>query len=262
MWKGDKYMNEKIKNVLWPLGFGILVIVIWQAGILHSLLGFKPFQLPVPEQIVKTLSMNFSKALTDTMITVSGALAGLALGCGIGFIVAVIATIFPKWGYTGLTVISAFNAIPIVALSPIMNRWFTSGFAQKVGVVSVVCMAAMAINAYRGLNDLKPFAKDLLESYAAPEKVIFFKLRMPNCLPSVLTALKINVAAAIMAAMISEYFAASTSGIGFGIKDNLRKGMMAMGWSYIVMAALVGIILYLGILLIERRAIKWHASQR
>ena len=255
-------MNEKIKNVLWPLGFGILVIVIWQAGILHSLLGFKPFQLPVPEQIVKTLSMNFSKALTDTMITVSGALAGLALGCGIGFIVAVIATIFPKWGYTGLTVISAFNAIPIVALSPIMNRWFTSGFAQKVGVVSVVCMAAMAINAYRGLNDLKPFAKDLLESYAAPEKVIFFKLRMPNCLPSVLTALKINVAAALVAAMLSDYVAASTSGIGFGIKDNLRKGMMAMGWSYIVMAALVGIILYLGILLIERRAIKWHASQR
>lgn len=255
-------MNEKVKNILWPLGFGILVIVIWQAGILHSLLGFKPFQLPVPEQIIKTLSVNFSKALTDTIITVSGALTGLVLGCAIGFIVAVIATIFPKWGYTGLAVISAFNAIPIVALSPIMNRWFTSGFAQKVGVVSVVCMAAMAINAYRGLNDLKPFAKDLLESYAAPEKVIFFKLRLPNCLPSILTALKINVAAAIMAAMISEYFAASTSGIGFGIKDNLRKGMMAMGWSYIVMAALVGIILYLGILLIERKAIKWHASQR
>lgn len=255
-------MNEKVKNILWPLGFGILVIVVWQAGILHSLLGFKPFQLPVPEQIVKTLSVNFPKALTDTLITVSGALTGLVLGCAIGFIVAVIATIFPKWGYTGLAVISAFNAIPIVALSPIMNRWFTSGFAQKVGVVSVVCMAAMAINAYRGLNDLKPFAKDLLESYAASEKVIFFKLRLPNCLPSVLTALKINVAAAIMAAMISEYFAASTSGIGFGIKDNLRKGMMAMGWSYIVMAALVGIILYLVILLIERKAIKWHASQR
>jgi NitT/TauT family transport system permease protein len=65
-----------------------------------------------------------------------------------------------------------------------------------------------------------------------------------------------------MAAMISEYFAASTSGLGFGVKDNLRKGMMAMGWSYIVMASLVGIILYLFIIVVERRAIKWHASQR
>jgi len=255
-------MTEKVKNVLWPMGFGILVIILWQVGVIHDALGFKPFQLPVPSQIIMTLQNNFPKALSDTMITVSGALVGLILGCAIGFMVAVIAVLFPKWGYTGLSVIAAINAIPIVALSPIMNRWFESGFAQKVGVVTVVCMAAMAINAYRGLNDLKPFAKDLLESYAASKRVIFFKLRLPNCLPNVLTALKINVAAAIMAAMISEYFAASTAGIGFGIKDNLRKGMMAMGWSYIVMAALVGIILYLAILLIERRTIKWHASQR
>ena len=255
-------MGEKIKNILWPLGFGILIIAIWELGFIHSALGFKPFQLPIPSQIVKTLQSNFSKAIYDTSVTVSGALVGMVLGCLIGFIVALIATQFPKWGYTGLTVISAFNAIPIVALSPIMNRWFTSGFAQKVGVVTVVCMAAMAINAYRGLNDLKPFAKDLLESYAASNKIIFFKLRLPNCLPSIFTALKINVAAAIMAAMISEYFASSTSGIGFGVKDNLRKGMMAMGWSYIVMAAVIGIVLYLVIILVERRAIKWHASQR
>jgi len=255
-------MKEKIKNVLWPLCFGILIITIWQLGFIHDALGFKSFQLPIPSQIISTLHDNFAKTLSDTLVTVSGALVGLILGCTIGFIVAVIATQFPKWGYTGLSVMAAFNAIPIVALSPIMNRWFSEGFSQKVGVVTVVCMAAMAINAYRGLNDLKPFAKDLLDSYAAPQRVIFLKLRLPNCLPSVLTALKINVASAIMAAMISEYFAASTSGIGFGVKDNLRKGMMAKGWSYIVMAALVGIILYLLVTLVERRAIKWHISQR
>lgn len=255
-------MAEKIKNLLWPLCFGILVITIWQLGYIHAALGFKPFQLPIPSQIITTLHDNFAKAMSDTGITVSAALTGLVLGCAIGFMVAVIATMFPKWGYTALSIIAAVNAIPIVALSPIMNRWFTNGFSQKVGVVTVVCLAAMSINAYRGLNDLKPFAKDLLESYAASEKVVFFKLRLPNCLPSVFTALKINVAAAIMAAMISEYFSASTSGIGFGVKDNLRKGMMAKGWSYIVMAAVVGIIIYLVVLLVERRAIRWHASQR
>lgn len=255
-------MSEKIKNALWPLSFGIMVIAVWQMGYIHSALGFEPFQLPIPSQIMTTLQNNFSKALSDTVVTVSGALAGLVLGCAIGFGVAVIATQFPKYGYTGLSVISAFNAIPIVALSPIMNRWFSDSFAQKVGVVTVVCMAAMAINAYHGLNNLKPFAKDLLESYAASERVIFFKLRLPNCLPNLLTALKINVAAAIMAAMISEYFTSSTSGIGFGVKDNLRKGMMAMGWSYIVVAALTGVILYLIVMLVERKAIRWHASQR
>jgi NitT/TauT family transport system permease protein len=255
-------MIEKIKNIMWPLSFGILVIAAWQAGLIHRALGFESFQLPLPSEVASTLHDNFSNAMYDTWVTVSGALAGLVLGCLIGFGVAVIATQFPKWGHTGLSVIAAFNAIPIVALSPIMNRWFSNGLAQKTGVVTVVCMAAMAINSYRGLNDLKPFAKDLMDSYAASGKVIFFKLRLPNCLPSVFTALKINITAALIAAMISEYFAASTSGIGFGIKDNLRKGMMAMGWSYIVMASIVGIVLYLIILLVERRAIRWHASQR
>ncbi|MFV0528543.1 MAG: ABC transporter permease [Lachnospiraceae bacterium] len=255
-------MAEKIKKIFWLVLVGAIFIAIWQGGLIHEALGFKPFQLPTPLQILETLSTNMSKALSDTFVTVSGALTGLLIGSLIGFGVAVIATMFPKWGYPGLSIISAFNAIPIVALSPIMNRWFEKGFGQKVGVVTIVCMAAMAINAYRGLTNLKPFALDLMDSYAASKKAIFFKLRFPNCLPSIFTALKINIASALMAAMISEYFAASTAGLGFGIKDNLRKGMMSMGWSYIVMASIAGIVLYLIISLVERRALHWHTSQR
>ncbi len=255
-------MANKIKSTLWPLSFGLLLLLIWQFGGFHALLDLKPFQLPVPTGIVTTLAKNITKALKDCGITVSGAMIGMVIGSGIGFLIAVIATIFPKWGYGGLIVVSAFNAIPIVALSPIMNRWFSTGMGQKIGVVTVVTMAAMAINAYRGLNDLKPFSLDLMKSYAANKRTIFVQLRLPNCLPSVFTALKINITSSMIAAIVSEYFATSTSGLGFGIKDNLRKAEMAMGWSYITIAAIAGIILYLIISMVERRAVKWHASQR
>ncbi len=255
-------MTNKIKGTLWPLSFGILLLLIWQFGGFHALLDLKPFQLPVPTGIVTTLAKNISKALKDCGITVSGALIGMIIGSAIGFLIAVVATIFPKWGYGGLIVVSAFNAIPIVALSPIMNRWFSTGMGQKIGVVTVVTMAAMAINAYRGLNDLKPFSLDLMKSYAANRRTVFVRLRLPNCLPSVFTALKINITSSMIAAIVSEYFATSTSGLGFGIKDNLRKAEMAMGWSYITIAAIAGIILYLIISMVERRAVKWHASQR
>ncbi len=255
-------MTNKIKGTLWPLSFGILLLLIWQFGGFHALLDLKPFQLPVPTGIATTLAKNISKALKDCGITVSGALIGMIIGSAIGFLIAVVATIFPKWGYGGLIVVSAFNAIPIVALSPIMNRWFSTGMGQKIGVVTVVTMAAMAINAYRGLNDLKPFSLDLMKSYAANRRTVFVRLRLPNCLPSVFTALKINITSSMIAAIVSEYFATSTSGLGFGIKDNLRKAEMAMGWSYITIAAIAGIILYLIISMVERRAVKWHASQR
>jgi NitT/TauT family transport system permease protein len=251
----------KTGKVLWPLAVGVAFLAVWQLGGIHALLHFKPFQLPVPLTILETVIDNLPKMLSDTWITASGALTGMIIGSLLGFLVAVIATMFPKWGYPGLTLVSLFNAIPIVALSPIMNRWFDDGFGQKVGVVTVVCMATMAINSYRGLNDLRPFTLDLMDSYAAPGSAKFFKLRLPNSLPSIFTALKINIANGLIAAMISEYFASSTAGLGFSIKDNLRKAMMAKGWSCIVMAALVGMLLYSVLTLVERRAVKWHASQ-
>jgi NitT/TauT family transport system permease protein len=255
-------MTERLEKILWPAAFGLAFLAAWQLRAFHLLLGLKPFQLPVPSEIVQALAANLPKALTDCGVTVSGAIAGMALGSFVGFLVALLATMFPNWGYGGLVVISAFNAIPIVALSPIMNRWFPTGVGQKIGVVTVVTMAAMAINAYHGLNDLKPFSLDLMRSYVAKRSEVFFKLRLPNCLPSVFTALKINITSAMIASIVSEYFASSTSGLGFGIKDNLRKAEMAMGWAYIAVASVVGIALYLIILAVERGATQWHAAQR
>ena len=259
--RGDE-MKRRLSHILWPITFGILFLMLWELGVFHKLLDLKPFQLPVPSQIAITLYQNLPKALRDAGITISGALSGLVIGSSIGFMIAVIATFFPKWGYGGMIVITAFNAVPIVALSPIMNSWFSTGMGQKIGVVSIVCMAAMAINAYSGMNRLMPYSIDLMHSVAADNWVIFRKLRLPNCLPNVFTALRINIAASIIAAIISEYFASSTAGLGFGIKDNLRKAEMAMGWSYIVTASIAGVVLYLIIILVERDVIKWHASQR
>jgi NitT/TauT family transport system permease protein len=254
--------REKIMRVFWPIGFGIAFLLLWEFGIFHNLLNLKPFQLPVPSEIAITLFENYEQAFSDMLITVTGALIGLVIGSFIGFCIAVVATIFPKWGFGGMILVTALNAVPIVALSPIMNLWFTTGMFQKIGVVTVVCMAAMAINAYYGMNDLKPFSLDLMHSSAASRWLIFKKLRLPNSLPNVFTALRINIASAIIAAIISEYFATSTAGLGFGIKDNLRKAEMAMGWSYIVVASVAGVTLYLFIVLVERDVIKWHASQR
>ncbi|HCB99858.1 MAG TPA: ABC transporter permease [Ruminococcaceae bacterium] len=258
-------MKSKRKN--WtdytlPIAFGVMIILLWQCKVFHALLGLQTYQLPLPTDIVSALSQNFGKTLSDCIVTISGAMIGLVIGSCIGFIFAVIATWFPKWGYGSIILISAINAIPLVALSPIMNLWFKTGMGQRIGVVTIVCMAAMTFNSYSGLSSIKPFSLDLMQMTAANKWTVFTKLRIPNSLPYIFTALKINIATSIMAAIISEYFATSTSGLGFGIKDNLRKAEMAMGWGYIVVASIVGVILYCVIVLIEHQAIKWHPSQR
>jgi NitT/TauT family transport system permease protein len=254
-------MPDKTKKLaaflLPPLLFGVVIIVLGETRLLHALLRVTEVQLPKTSSIMRVIFENFPKIVHDSQVTLRVFLAGLVIGCFAGFMVALFATVFPRWGVGGLTVISAFNAIPIVALSPIMRLWFSgSAFAAKTAVVAVVSMVAMSVNAYRGLTDLKPFALDLMESYAAQKSAIFFKLRLPNCLPYIFIALRINIAAAMIGVIISEYFAASVEGLGFVIRNSLRTTQLTTGWAYILVASVIGILFFMLVSFLEKKLMK------
>ena len=186
-------------------------------------------------------------------------LAGLVLGAVLGYLAAIGATVSPRFGKGGLTVISAFNAIPIVAMAPVIMNWTKdiSGKAEirstvaKIIVVTLMCMASMSINAHRGLNELKPFSLDLMKSYAASKKTVFFKLRLPNSIPYVFTALKVSVPASVITALVSEYFAEYRAGVGRQIRENILIAQYATAWAYITAACLIGIVFFVILLTAE-----------
>lgn len=242
--------------ILLPALFGILIVALWEAKFFHALLSVKVLQLPLPSRIAGVLAENYGKILADAASTMTTAVSGLTIGSLLGFLVAVSATFFPRWGYGGLTVLSAFNAIPVVALSPIMNVWFPTASSAKIAVVSIVCMVAMAVNAYRGMNDLRPFALDLLRSYAAGKGTVFFSLRLPNSVPYLFTGLRINVASAMIGAIVSEYFSSASKGLGYGIRNKLSTGQFPLGWAYIIGASVIGIALYMTVTAIEARTVR------
>ena len=164
----------------------------------------------------------------------------------------------------GLTIISAFNAIPIVALAPVINNWTRDvsndvsvrSTLAKIIVVTISCTAAMSVNAFRGLTELKPFSEDLMTSYAAPKIVVFTKLRLPNSLPYVFTALRVSVPASVIGALVTEYFAEDTVGVGRQIRENIVKGQYPTAWAYIATACAIGIGMYIILMLVERMVLK------
>jgi NitT/TauT family transport system permease protein len=247
-------------DIALPVLFGVAFVALWEAKVFHVLLNVKVLQLPLPSRIMAVFMENTGKLVPDAIITLRTALSGLVIGSFLGFLVAVAATSFPRWGYGGLTVLSAFNAIPVVALSPIMNVWFSSASASKIAVVSIVSMVAMAVNAYRGLNDLRPFSLDLMKSYAAGKGTIFFKLRLPNSVPYIFTALKINVASAMIGGIVSEYFSSASCGLGYGIRNKLSTGQFPLGWAYIIAASIIGIVLYMAVVGAESLATRHRSN--
>ena len=249
--------KAKLTSVLYPLLFGIFIIILWQTQLLHKLIGADTFTLPLPTRIISIIIDNMGSIWLNVQATAMVALGGLILGSLLGYLIAIIATLFPKWGMGGLTIISAFNAIPIIAIALILTN-LTKDFSKepnirsmfaKMLVVMITCTVAMSINAYRGFTELKPFSEDLMTSYAASKKTIFLKLRIPNSIPYVFIALRISVPGCIISALVSEYFAEYIIGVGRQIRESIVLAQYATAWAYIVVACLMAIILY-GILMV------------
>ncbi|MGB8454150.1 MAG: ABC transporter permease subunit [Anaerocolumna sp.] len=264
--KYKKYLKS-FTSVLYPVLFGLFIFALWQTGLLNKLLHTDSFTLPLPSRIGGIISENILKILLNIQATVIVSVSGLVLGSLLGYLIAMLATFFPKWGAGGLNIVSAFNAVPIVALAPVITNW-TKDFSKdanirsmlaKILVVMVVCTASMSVNAFRGLTELQPFSEDLMKTYAAGKAATFVKLRLPNSVPYIFIALKVSVPASVISALVSEYFAEYIIGVGRQIRENIILAQYATAWAYISVACLIGIIMYAvlmvceGILLRSRR---------
>lgn len=250
---------DSITSVLYPLIFGILIVGMWQSGFLHKLLKTDEYILPYPTRIFNIVADNTDKIMPNVGASMFVIVIGLLLGSLLGYAAAIGATISPKFGKGGLTVISAFNAIPIVAMAPVIMNWTKDvssdaavrSTVAKIIVVTLMCMASMSINAYRGLTELKPFSLDLMKSYAADKRTVFLKLRLPNSIPYIFTALKVSVPSSVITALVSEYFAEYRAGVGRQIRENILIAQYSTAWAYIAVACIIGIALFVLLLAIE-----------
>lgn len=258
-----------VTSVVYPVIFGIVLFTLWQTQVLHKLVHADEWILPTPSHIGEIIGGNLQKLFGNLLMTTIPVVIGLALGSFLGFLVALFAVQFKHFGKGGLAVVSCFNAIPIVALAPVFNNlvkvWISDiqvrGIVSKFLVVTVMCVSSMSFNAYRGLTEVQPFGEDLMKTYAADRKTVFFKLRLPNCLPFIFTALKVSLPVSIISALVSEYFidtvegSGSYPGLGRMIRSNILNAQYASAWAYITFACALGIGCYMLLMLIQKKVL-------
>ena len=252
---------SKFGKVLLPLFAGVIFFALWEFEVFHTILNLKTYQLPLPSVILEAIQVNISTLIEFSGYTFLEAFLGMLLGSSVGFGVAMLATAFPKWGKTSLTMVVALNAVPIVALAPIMNLWFGNGIGSRVAIITVTTMVAMAINAHKGMSNVNPLSLDLMYSYAANKVQVFRYVRIINSLPFVFTALKINATASMIGAIVGEFFYAS-KGLGYLLSNSIKVAQMPLGWACIVIASIVGILFYLFVEVLEKIFMSWHPSKR
>ena len=240
------------------------VLVAWE--VLVGASGVQGFVLPRPSAIWAALVENWTAdyaLLPAARVTLMEALGGLAIGTLLGVTTAFVVSLFPASRDTVLPLAIAINAIPIIAFAPVANNWLgITSPLSKMAVAAALVYFPIMINVLRGLTQVEGSALELMRSYAASPAAVTTQLRVPNALPYFLTGLKIATTLSLIGAVVGEYFGGLSATLGRVVVSAASSLRFDVTWAAILVVSLCGIVLYLGVVVLERVLIPWHPSMR
>jgi NitT/TauT family transport system permease protein len=239
----------------------VLGIAAWE-GLVRGL-DVERFLLPPLSDILQTFWEQRDTFVSAGLFTFKEALGGFAIGAGAGILVAIVLARWRGLGSALMPYAIAANAIPIIAFAPITNNWFgILSPASKMAIAAVICFFPVLINTLRGLTSVPPSAIELMRSYAAGELEIFRRVRIPNALPYIFSALKVATVLAMIGAIVGDYFGGSDQALGILIRRSAGIFAFEDAWAAILVACVLGIAFYAAVALVERLTMGWHVSSR
>ncbi len=254
-----------LQKMLWslaiPLFFGLWLLLLWELSV--RALQVPAVLLPAPSDIAIRFASSLDILWVDFVQTfVKSVLSGYVMGCGAGFVVAVLIDRSPFLQRGLLPLGNLASALPIVGVAPIMVMWFGFDWQSKAAVVVVMTFFPMLVNTVEGLAASSNMQRDLMHSYGASYWQSLFKLRLPAAMPLIFNALKINSTLALIGAIVAEFFGTPIVGMGFRISTEVGRMNLDMVWAEITVAAIAGSLFYWIVSQFERWVAHWHPSIR
>lgn len=228
----------------------VLFLGLWE-GIVR-LGGYPAYIFPSPGRVyVKFLRVAREGLLWyHTQITLSEIFGGLGIGLSTALVLGYAMAKSHTLERFLAPYIVASQAIPIVALAPLLVIWFGTGRLSKVLVCALTIFFPMLVNTIVGVRSVDSDLADLLRSLQATRWQTFAKLEVPAALPVLLGGLKVSVTLSVIGAVVGEFVAADR-GLGFLI--NVARGNFDTPLMFVALLTLVvlALVLYLAIVLAE-----------
>jgi len=260
--QGTDRVTRLLRDFLPPATVPFMLFLAWEAVTEGMRIPMAFF--PRVSDVYQVLISSYDVLIADSARTVfkqvlSGYVIGVSAGVFVGLVVAF--SLFLRRGFLPLA--TAFSAIPIVGLAPVLGRAFGVDWESKAAVAVIVSFFPVVINVVQGLITIDPLKLDLMRSYAAGRKHVLFKLRLPNALPYLFNALKIASIIVLISVIVSEFLIPGPpQGLGQRISLSARSGRYDVTFATIAFASAIGIVFYNVIALLERLLTSWHSSFR
>ncbi len=198
--------------ILFPIAVLIAVLAVWEAG--TRLLAIPAFLLPPPSQIAVAMKAHWSLVLQYSWATTVEIVLGYLLSIVVGVPLALAIFLWPPFARSIYPLLVSSQAMPKVAIAPLFIVWFGFGLLPKVLIAFMIAFFPIVIDTAVGLGSIEPEKIYLARSMGFGSVATFFKIRLPNALPSIFGGLKIAITLAVVGAVVGE-FVGGDAGLGY-----------------------------------------------
>jgi NitT/TauT family transport system permease protein len=230
-------------------------LVAWKLATVIG--GYPEFILPAPEIVVErgaraiatgVLWEHTATTLLEVVLGFAvGATAAVLTGVALGKSVLVERVLSPY--------IVAAQAVPILALAPLLNIWFGGGLLARVVICALIVFFPIAIATMVGIRSADPLLDEMLRSLGARASQRTRLLEIPSALPVIFGGLRVGVTLAVIGAVVAEWAGAS---VGLGVLINIaNQGLFDTPLMFVALATLaaIGLVFYGLVVSVERRLV-------
>jgi len=242
--ESSRSSNWKL-SVWKKLGNGLLTTIVllglwWLAVLLFQP---APYLLPSPVSVIGAFYSQAGKFLFHLGVTAYEAILGFMIGNAIGIFIAVSLHRYVGLKKFTLPVLISFQAIPIVAIAPLLVVWFGTGMGSKIIMAAILCFFPMVINALQAFSDVDRDYVELFEFYQASFMVKLKMLLMPASFHGIVSALKISAGLSVVGAIVAELTGASR-GLGYILLNASYRLETEIMFVAMLLSAVLGMVFF------------------
>ena len=238
---------RRLPTLLLPLAG----IAVWQGVVWLS--SPRDWLLPSPATVAETLWTDRDRLWFHAQATIAEAGIGFALAVGVGVALAVAIASLRSVERALYPWLVASQAIPILAVAPLVAIWLDYGTAQ-VMVAFVIAFFPVVVTGVDGLRGADPAMARAMRTLGAGRFWTFRHVTFPAALPSLFSGLRMAAVFSVTGAVVAEYVGADR-GLGYLSEFSTAEFQTARSFAAIVLLAAIGLAFFGAVGALERLAL-------
>lgn len=236
----------------------LLLLGAWQLLVIAG--DYPPFILPGPADVAQAFVRLVSdgRLIRHTLVTLSEVIPGLSLGVLVALPLAYLLTKSPLAERLISPYLIASQAIPVIAVAPLLTIWVQSWYWSRVLVAALTVFFPILVSSIAGLRAVPREFYDLMHSLRAGKLQIFRKLELPAALPTVLAGLKVGATLAVIGAIVGEFVQPKSQGLGYLLVTARYQFRTDEVFVVLITLSVMALSLYGLVVLAERRLLRWR----